>query len=753
MKVRLFTQAKSILAVSIFSILFAGCTQDENTVTNDYQTENPIDGAVAPNGFLFSTTTAVQIEVTVDDKFNGQYAYMVRIFDKNPLVKDNLTNLLSAGTARLNQPYTSEICLPTTTGFIYIEQTDPKGRSIIREYPVAESVSCDFSSTAVAQNASQRLRSASAVNSGISEPFYTSVPENAIEISVTPTQSIQSNTAYKISQNLNGTFTHWGCSNSKLFVTATWTIPSNFTVEDGLEIIVMNGGKIIAENGTLSFNGSTTKLEVMPGGTVDIKALSLSNNNAIYNMGAFRASSLLNNPGLIYNGAEGTMTVSDMSIGGASVINNGILNANNFVSTWGTELENNCTMNITNTFTFQGGAITLNQGSIVAQEINLNNNSGNNLIRMNNGSMLKGITSINFNSNVTITANGNTSLVKSPEMYCSSNVVFNGELMIESDNLSGLYSNNIWWKPYTVNSPAQMAPYDNSDVTIMVCTGTVNEGNPGTAPDDPHYPVTVKDESNYTYSFEDNWPLYGDYDMNDLVFKVTNKELKLDENNEVTGFSIQLEILAVGASKKIAAALQLDNVPASAITQAVTYNQKPSSLFEFTSMNLEAKQSKAVIPLFAEAHQLMGNDGTGLINTYHNSPANVSENPVVTISLTFTNSGLVASDFNNDKLNFFIITDEKSSNRKETHLSGFKPTNLANINYFGLYDDNTSASSSRYYLSNDNLTWGIKVPGDFHYPLEGKSITEAYPGFVNWLTSGGLETDDWYNTYNEDKVY
>jgi hypothetical protein len=133
-------------------------------------------------------------------------------------------------------------------------------------------------------------------------------------------------------------------------------------------------------------------------------------------------------------------------------------------------------------------------------------------------------------------------------------ITYSGKLTIESDKNSGKD-----WK-YTMNSPAEMTGYGDSNVVIEICTGTANGGNPGTDPGNPTFPIESVNDTKYTYLFEDQWPLYGDYDMNDVVIRVKKTTMYLNASNKVEKFKLEAELVAVGASKNIAAGLQLDDV-------------------------------------------------------------------------------------------------------------------------------------------------------------------------------------------------
>ena len=82
-------------------------------------------------------------------------------------------------------------------------------------------------------------------------------------------------------------------------------------------------------------------------------------------------------------------------------------------------------------------------------------------------------------------------------------------------------------------------------------------------------------------------------------------------------------------------------------------------------------------------------------------------------------------------------------------IAGLKPT-LAAIE---AGNDDSSTSRKRYYISKDNLAWGIMVPTDFKWPLEYVNIKSAYSLFESWVTSGGTKNEEWWKTFDSSRVY
>lgn len=290
-----------------------------------------------------------------------------------------------------------------------------------------------------------------------------------------------------------------------------------------------------------------------------------------------------------------------------------------------------------------------------------------------------------------------------------------------------------------------------------------SECNPGWKPDpdpDPETPDPDPSVDPYTYSylFEDMWPLYGDYDMNDMVLRINNITTVIDANNQASKFSFDASIRAIGAEKRMGGAVMLDNIQASAV-KSVSYSINTPTTFNVSSTGVEQNQTKAVIPLFDHVHKFMGKENAWFINT-NSSPDNVANPPVMTVTIEFA-TPVNASDLNSAYLNFFVITDITGSNpkpvnkspRREIHIVDYKPTAMAETSIFGNNNDGSNPSAGKYYRSKDGLPWGIVVPSEFKWPYERIQIMEAYTQFEEWVTSGGASNQEWWKYPSPGKIY
>lgn len=294
-----------------------------------------------------------------------------------------------------------------------------------------------------------------------------------------------------------------------------------------------------------------------------------------------------------------------------------------------------------------------------------------------------------------------------------------------------------------------MVPEGESSVDIPA-TECNDGGNNNVAPGTPANPVfpIIFNGTTLTYLFEDNWPYLGDYDMNDLVLDV-KPVYSLNSSNEVTRLKLEVSLRAVGATKRLAAGLQLDGINLEAISRIDRTNNTGVNGNVFSQSNgLESGQTYAVIPLFDDAHEALGHSSPLITNTVKGSENN--KTPMeVTFTIDFT-TPLDLARISVDKFNVFIVNGGYKTNRQEIHLAGFQPTDKADTSKFGLADDNSNRTP---YTSDNNMIWGLAIPGSAKYPVEWRSIRLAYSGLESWAKSGGASDKDWYKNFNENSVY
>ncbi len=738
---------KFTLAILCLGGLTTSCVNDpEHFVPEKLQPiDNPMSDLDVPNGFDWATTYTLNVKVNVNDVYSGQYYYVVEVWDNNPVGNEE-AHMLSKGVAKRDKPYETSFSIPSNLSSVYVTQTDPRGRTVVRSYPVSKDTKdlvCDFS---VLPTVAKRALNVLSGSDDIAPVTYTTAPADAVAI--TGNTTLQSNTSYKISGNYSGSFTNPGVSSTKIFVEGTWTVGAKkFNAGSGVEIIVLPAAKI---NAQLIDLGANTRLSIMRNGVMQMDELVCAPTTKFYNLGTFKADVFHSDPVLIYNGLEALMEISDYKSWGNTVYNYGYMKFgyaeiknSSTVAKW----YNYCSVEATDDFMFHEGELVLDHGLIhSANRIQFNQNQ----VTMLNGSMLSADKQIVMGSTTSVYGgnSGVRSLVQSPKINISNNVVYSGYVTVEADDPDKNHK-------YDLQAPAEMAGYKKSSVLITPCEGSGsegNEGNEGGDPSDPQWPLIINDATTYNYAFEDNWPVYGDYDMNDVVIYITNRQMTKQESGAITSYKIQGRLMAVGASKKIAAAVQLANLPVSSVKNVVLSNAgevgMDASFFVLTSANIEKGQANAVIPIFSEAHKFIGS--TGLINTLPHVAAVTPKDFEFEVQFDAAKN-IKESDLDMAYFDLFLITDEKNVNRQEVHLPAYNPTDRANLRLVG---SGNCANSAAPYLSTEGLSFGLMIPYAFRWPVEYAPIREVYGDFPSWVRSAGQSNKDWYlNASDANRVY
>jgi LruC domain-containing protein len=239
-------------------------------------------------------------------------------------------------------------------------------------------------------------------------------------------------------------------------------------------------------------------------------------------------------------------------------------------------------------------------------------------------------------------------------------------------------------------------------------------------------------------AFEDNWPKKGDFDLNDLV---VNYRLTLTSNaqNQIVELKGDFTPLASGASFHNGFGVQLP-IAASTVS-SVTGQQLISNYITLAGNGVEAGQSKAVIIPFDNHEALVKNpDGAYFINTLMTKDKVTAKTASVVVKFA---SPIAASSLPMSGFNPFLISDMRRG--YEIHLPGFAPTDKATSSLFGKDDDASVLNSNKTYLSKENYPWAISFFSEYKYPIELQAVDKAYPHFAEWATSGGNLSPDWYS--------
>ncbi|MGY6560266.1 MAG: LruC domain-containing protein [Nitritalea sp.] len=254
-------------------------------------------------------------------------------------------------------------------------------------------------------------------------------------------------------------------------------------------------------------------------------------------------------------------------------------------------------------------------------------------------------------------------------------------------------------------------------------------------PNDPerafrsYYP---SEEGEATLMFEDLWPFFGDYDMNDLVLGYRVEE-HLDANQRISRVRFHLRIRATGAGFRTGFGIQFQTPTAN--VRSVTGAGQVGEITSLLPTGAEAGQRLANVIFFEDANAVMPE----FSNVLPGQPP--VEEQAFTVDILFeepvSRAVLGSAPYN-------PYTFRRSDRSHEIHLPGQEPTDKFNRNLFGRGDDNSSFSAQRFFLSRSGLNWAINVPAFVPHLIENADLTEAYRDFPAWARSGGNENQNWF---------
>lgn len=273
------------------------------------------------------------------------------------------------------------------------------------------------------------------------------------------------------------------------------------------------------------------------------------------------------------------------------------------------------------------------------------------------------------------------------------------------------------------------------------------------------YPVTIavgattelyypRKDGYATIAFEDNWPLIGDYDMNDVVVRYRLSQTTTD--GQLSEITLEGEVVAMGASYHNGFALRLSGLDRNMIDEAniaFTINGADPGFSP-----LEAGRQEAIIIVAEDLHDYVT---PGEQCKYYRTEAGCGSSIQMTFSITVpVVAGVAAAELGEFPLDPFIfatpgfersyIFGEAPGRRFEIHLKNQAPTEAFQMNFLGRGEDSSVPANGEYFANTNGMPWALNIPYEWQHPLEYLDITYAYPKFHEHVRSKGTENLDWY---------
>jgi LruC domain-containing protein len=768
----------------LLTTLLSSCKKDmfnEELVESTYTDKFPVKNIDPLQDWKTTRQVAVDVSVYED---RGE-VYTVRVYDQDPLGEEAVhllaTGYCSEGLTGNSQSFQTQITVPIPLDTLCIGRSDAVGRTVYRYVPIVNgTATAEFGEKPSATRTAARSIATRAVAGLEHAPYSDEQINEMLAIAVEYTgqdmdaaYAANGTSVFKISTNSNTSFilNHAGTSTPtagtlKLIVAPGAIVHhgDNQNVNSGLDIIVASGATMNIKNGSLSqpsftFLG-TSRFIVMGTGYQD-GSTNASTSGSVYgqgciifrnegeinyNAGVLAIQVVNNNGGTFYNyGTLSADVITDVSASGSgdamesTIVNFGSLEADKMT---GVNLEVACTMTVNGDISTNSIIIDDNSSLVINGTL-----TASNTLTMGVNSILKSSSSSTgfYNCEVTGPITGYALISVGAIKTFSTGGYINNNVYVEyADKNTGKVIKNYMNKGGTGKATSAKVGNAAFYVTASDCT-TANVPTP--EPD----PVATE-LTTYTYVFEDNFPLVGDYDFNDVVLDVTIDYVR-NSSNYITATKLNVTLAALGASKTLGFGLRVVGIDPSLLS--VSYggdaarfrNTLANSLFE--TSNTETGNQYLTLPLAGNGHAIFDNVEAGtIVNTgaYNGVTAKTYS---MEITLTQSQQNSTTPLITKDNLDFFIGYQYWSmEKRMEVHLYEFWG--------YGATAKGTIQKANLDVAKNN--TWAVCVP-NFRYPKEFVNISNttdssnsAYDTFLSWAQD--RETNrDWYLHPNEENVY
>lgn len=255
-------------------------------------------------------------------------------------------------------------------------------------------------------------------------------------------------------------------------------------------------------------------------------------------------------------------------------------------------------------------------------------------------------------------------------------------------------------------------------------------------------PIGTLKPQTYSYIYEKDFPLVGDYDYNDLVFRIGV------EHTTPKQVVVHVTLSAVGCNEQLAGFFRVmgckfDDIDSVTTANGKTFNDNlPAGSKNFVrsyDLLICSTKNQPVITVCADAHwamdpyqSIMENTGAIALRKYYNtsldaSPEYESRNSVSQSYIIYFKDSTIAENITLEEIDPFIV-ENYNGGLYEVHLDELKASQVL-YNY-------------QVEIKIKDLPWALLVPSnDFKYPLEGVQI-----GFYKRTDTGVVFSDGAYKT-------
>ncbi|MCF8231874.1 MAG: LruC domain-containing protein [Bacteroidales bacterium] len=724
-----------ILLAFILPFIFTSCEKGEEV--RDEKPESFEELLVNPS-FKFKSTTKVNASFTVEPANQDELQHIVKIYTDKP---SQGGRLLTKGITK-NYEYNVDLTIPSRVDKLFVENRNAEGLYEVVEIPVTgQSISHTFNTLKLI------------------------APDYPIEKTVIADPGCE-----ECEESVSGNHNNLTLDGADYCVLEgdNLTVSNQLKFKNGATLVICGSANI--SKFTITGNDAS-KLYVSSGGTLSTSGhLNINSKLDLFVFGIHNISGNVNtkNPYKFYN--YGTMNIAGSVNNGTNELRNegtmnisGHFNANNNVG-----FKNYGSMDITGNLNINGNSKAYNYCSLyvggnlmlnktmenhsyieVANSLTVN---GSGLLSMHNGAL---VSTKDLMLNATIKGEGNSF----SKIDISNTTTLNGGAAVQGKmdicDENGIETNN--------GSIANEVVYCEVTIPSTSCnpgSGGNGSGDPEDTDDDgvpdvdDDYPEDPERAfNNYypnkhdfgTFAFEDLWPSKGDYDFNDLVLDFHYK-IVTNADNLIVDIIAKTHVKAAGANMNNGFGIAFPVDPSNC--GGVSGYVHAENNLDINPKGYENGHTDNTVAIFYDAVNTIY--GSSLFNTIPNG--NFEETDTITVTTYFNNPQLAMGQ---EPYNPFIYANQQRG--KEIHLIDNAPTDLMNMEHFNQSHDDSDENSDRWYVTENNLPWGVEIPSSFDYPIENADILDAHLKFADWAESSGTVYTDWYldepNYRNDDNIY
>lgn len=763
----------SLLVIFLTSMAIYSCKDDvfnPEKVKAAYQDKFPVKD-IDPD-MDWKMTRQISINVAVYEDYGVDYE--VRIYTENPLEEDSEAQLLAEGVANYDLQFETTADCPSASQMLYVVRYDSKGRAAVKPVDIINgniTATFGWEPATPTSRASAHTRAYKAT--GIDCPFTDKEVEEMLRNATEYTgQQIIGYGIYKISTKYSGKLnvgsSDYQPENGIILIVAPdakWLMPQGTVIPSGVQLVIASKGEVLLAEGSksspaLTFSGNSSlvilghpyyeidddddepDVDVHDEGEIkeqDGKKswIQFQNTGLIYNRGEIDVTGIKNTGSTLYNYGELDLYVLT---GNQLTVNHGSIDTDYIGSNNGESqrIENYCVIDVDETCNIK--SLIMGPSSYLECDY-FYPGDGMPSLTLHHGSFIKVEKESKFSCNIT----GPTQEREYALMRLEGKI---------TDASGGTCNGMIYFElgqdaPYIFKEFIQRGDNKAKIWNIGKAPAYIPEGNcsglgntPSEEPDPkPETPLTL------TYAFEDNYPLVGDYDFNDVVLDVTLKYDR-DRDNKITATYINISLAAAGASKTVGAGLRIIGDDAKKSITSITFEGADKERFQSSipgSMFSYIEEGGMVIPIFGSAHKVFGVTPGTLVNTGETTA------PVYTYQIKIDHSTYSGEkpSITQENLDFFIAYQYKTmEKRMEVHLFEFWK--------YGATEAGTNQKENLDLAGNN--TWAICVSEKFRYPKELINVSTenntpcAYPQFIKWARDRNSNAD-WYKHPNSENVY